>query len=74
MTKVKKKVPAKKTVEKKESSLKSTEEIKGVMYNNKPLYLLEDAFDEYKTTSNGDKFIVSLLLCGNMTIGMNKNL
>ena len=37
---------------------KVTQIIDPVSYNNKPLFLLEDAFDEYKTASSGKKFVV----------------
>ena len=40
------------------SQKKTTQHFQPVLYNNTPLFLLEDAFDEYKTASNGKKFIV----------------
>ena len=36
----------------------TTQIIQPVSYNNKPLFLLEDAFDEYKTASSRKNFVV----------------
>ena len=55
--------------EKKPTGRQRTTEIRPPLsYNDKPLFLLEQACDEYKTASNGKKFIVKHVQTNNVGI------